>query len=105
MFFILAIVGCFLLYGTSKYVPSTLTIVAEKIRLRKRQTKTLGCIALFISAFLAGLQFGWGTGLVIFLITLILAFCLVIILFPLNRKLAFVLAFICTLLIILENIL
>lgn len=105
MFFILAIIGCFLLYGTSKYLPSTLSVAAEKIRLRKGLAKTLGCIVLVVSALLACRQFGWGTGLVVFLMALTLAFSLVIILFPLNRKLAFALAFICTLLIIVKNIL
>ncbi|WP_460684494.1 DUF3325 family protein [Niabella aquatica] len=104
MFFIVAVLGCFLLYGTSKYFPSALYMRTKNMRVRKRMFRICGYITFIVSALLSGLQFGWGTGLVVFLFALIFSFSLVIMLFPLNSKLAFMLAFICVLLIIIENI-
>lgn len=105
MAIVLIFTACFLLYGNSKHFPAYLNPLRKKLQQRKQLTRLCAYILLIISAFLFANHFGVGTGLTVFLITLLCSLCLTIILLPLNRMYAYLLAGTCLIIIVLENIL
>lgn len=104
MIFALVIIGSFLLYNTSKYFPAELFPIIGKFNASKFLLKISGSLCLMLSLILSGLQFGWGTGFVIFLTALMLGLCLTLMTLPLNRLLVYVMTIVCVVLIVAENL-
>ena len=105
MLFLLVFLGCLLLYRTSKYFPKGINILTQRTPVSNNLMSLAGTSILVISAVVSSFTFGLGTGLLIFFAALMLSLCLVIIVFSLNRRLVYLLAGICVILIVIENLL
>lgn len=105
MFVILVMIGCLLLYRKSKYFPHEADFLLYPFRRRKIMLNMAGLALLLVAAILSTSRYGWGTGLLIFFTTVIFSFCLVIVVLPLHKKLVYILAGACIVLIMLENLL
>lgn len=101
---LLAIIGCFLLYRTSKYFSNEIISLESMIRFQKWDIKIIGSFFLLVSAILSIIKYGLGTGLLIFFATVIFGLCFIMIVIPLNRIWVYLLAGIYMALIVFENI-
>jgi len=86
---LLVFVACFLLYGKSKYFPSHLSKIGDWIKQHMLLSRSVACLTLAASLFLFAQNLGWGTGSVAFLIAWIFAYCILLIVLPLNRGYAY----------------
>ncbi len=104
MYVFLLLLGCSLCYGRSKYFPETLS-QAKGILAQYRFGITVAgysCLCLAIYGFTA--HYGWGTGLVIYFMSLSLAYCLLLIALPLHKYYLYLMASIGILAIFIENL-
>ena len=88
---LLVFLGSFLLYVKSKYVPAFLGRISEMAKAKPAITRWGGYLLFFIAMILLNKSYGFWTGLVIFIITLMFALTLIIVLLPLNKKYAYLL--------------
>ena len=93
------------MYGKSKYFPEHLEKIGNVIKDKKQITNIVGCLFLLFSYVLMGNKFGYGTGFVIFLIALSLAYSLLVIILTIHMNYAYVIAIVSVVLILIENIL
>lgn len=105
MHFLIAILGCFLLYRQSKYFPTTGRSGNLALRMSRRSLNVAGSLLLLLSAVLSSIEYGLGTGLLVSFATVTFGLCLLLIVLPLHRSLVYLLLAICSSLIILERIL
>ncbi|MEM9361859.1 MAG: DUF3325 family protein [Bacteroidota bacterium] len=102
---VLIFLGCFLLYAKSKHFPKRFETIGDKMRHKPVLTRWIGYLLFLVSASIFVYQFGLGTGLIAFFITVLLGLCLTIILLPLNKKYVYVLGALSVIVIVIENIL
>ncbi len=88
---LLVLLGSFLLYVKSKHVPVFLGWIGEIAKAKPAITRWGGYLFFFVAIILLTKSYGFWTGLVIFMITLMFALTLIIILLPLNKKYAYLL--------------
>ncbi len=101
---LLVMLGCVLLYLSSKHAPKNLAKLKEKTASSPRITRSLLLSSFLISIVIFCSQSGLITGLLVFLLTGILGLCLTVILFPLKNNYAYLLAGFSLLVIVIENI-
>ncbi len=105
MAIVLIFLGCFLLYAKSKHFPKRMEHWALQLKSKPVRTRIFG-YTLFVASFtILSLQFGFATGIVIFIMAVLLALSLTIMLLPLHRKYAYILAGLSVLVIVVENML
>ena len=100
----LTLIGCFLLYSKSKYSPKAINNLRNKLKLGTKSLRYIGYVLFICAIVILGLQLGFWTGLVTFMLALMFGLCLTIIILPLHNRLGY---FLCSLLIlfkIIENI-
>lgn len=97
--------GCFLLYGKSKHFPEHFNKIGTMIKDNQRVTTIGGFLLLLFSYVLLANQFGWGTGLAIYLIAISFVYSLLLIILPIHKNYLYVIALLSVLLIVIENIL
>lgn len=104
MQFVITFFGALALYSTSKYFPVGATVLRKPSRASDRTIKyfALGC--LLLAAVLSTAMYGIGTGLFVFIASLILSFCCLLIIVPLNKRWIYFTVTFCLVLIILENL-
>ena len=100
---LLLFIGCFILYGKSKFFPEYYNNVGNLIKQNRQVALLFGYLFLFTSYILFSLKLGWGTGFIVYLMTLSLFYSLLVIVLPLNKLFIHVLSSIVILLIIFEN--
>ncbi|MEO1009656.1 MAG: hypothetical protein AAFX53_00025 [Bacteroidota bacterium] len=105
MAIVLLFLGCFVLYGKSKYFPEHLASVGKRIKDNRKMANLLGYFLLTASLLMFGWQFGWATGFIIFFTTLSLGYCLLLIVLPLHKNYVYAMTAICVCLIIIDQIL
>ena len=88
---LLVFLGSFLLYIKSKHIPAFLGRIGEMASAKPAITRGGGYLLFFIAMILLTKSYGFWTGLVIFMITLMFALTLIIVLLPLNKKYAYLL--------------
>lgn len=87
----LVLLGSFLLYAKSKYIPAFLGRIGEFTKTRPTITRIGSYVLFFLAIVLLTKSYGFWTGLVIFSITLMFALTLIMVLLPLNKKYAYLL--------------
>ncbi|MEM9649889.1 MAG: hypothetical protein AAF969_15530 [Bacteroidota bacterium] len=102
---VLIFVGCFILYAKSKHFPKHLRKIGGIAKVRPNQQRWIAYGLFAIATAILALQYGFFTGLVIFMITVMFALCLTISLLPLNHRYAYILAGLSVLIITIENML
>jgi hypothetical protein len=90
-----------LLYSESKYSPIFLS--ENRFNLSKHIIRLISYSLFILSTVLLGVNFGLWTSFLIFTITWMLSMCLIIMIYPLNKKISYVFTGICVLIIIFEN--
>ena len=105
MAIVLLFLGCFVFYGKSKYFPEHLAVLGRYIKSNRLLANLSGYFLLIVSLLLFGWQFGWATGLVIFLTTLSFGYCLLLIALPLHKYYVYALTAMCICIIVIEQIL
>jgi len=88
---VLIFIGSFLLYAKSKHFPDFLSGLGSKLKARHSVNRFIAYFLFVISLVLLGYEFGFWTGLVIFIITVMFALTLTITLLPLNKRYAYLL--------------
>ena len=97
--------ACFLLFGRSKYFPKYLGSISKQLKKNDLITRITAYLSFFCSIVLLGNQFGWATGMIIFVMMLMFAYGLIVILLPLNKSYAYIIAGLCILSVLLEKVL
>jgi len=101
----LLFLGCFILYGRSRFFPENLTLIGNIIKTNKQIALVLGYLFLLFSYIVFSYQFGWATGFVIYLLALCLFYSFLVIVLPLNIKYVYIIAMFCILLMLFKNFL
>lgn len=103
MSIVLVFFGCLLLYAKSKHFPDHYSNIALKLKGQENRLR-IGAYLLFLLANVALIyQYGWATGLTVFLIVLMFGLSITIMLLPLHKKYAYLLLGLSLLSIIAEN--
>jgi hypothetical protein len=103
MSILLLFLGCFLLYGRSKFFPDYLTLVGKVIKKNKQIVFFLGYLFLTSSYLLLWHQLGWATGFIVYLSAISFAYCMLVIVLPLHKRYIYFIAILCAALVIFEN--
>ncbi len=101
---VILIMGCFLLYGNSKYFPENLSYVRVQIKKYPKVIRILAYTLFLISYTFFYHQLGWGTAIIVFIIALVFSLCITLIVIPIHKRYVYVIATLSLLIIILENI-
>ena len=89
---VLTFFGSFLLYAKSRHFPGHLRGIGDRFKNKVLLARLLAYVLFVIAIALLVLQLGFFTGLLVFFITLMFALSLTILLLPLHKKYAYVLA-------------
>ncbi|WP_375586872.1 DUF3325 family protein [Flagellimonas aurea] len=100
---VLVLLGCFMLYAKSRHFPMFLSNMGKKAKENPVGTRWLAYAIFALSLALLGYQYGFFTGFVIFLTTLMFGLCITVMLLPLQNKYAYILAGLCIVVILIEN--
>jgi len=103
MSILLLLLGCFILYGKSRYFPEHFNLIGKIIKQQKQIALLVGYLFLLSSYIIFGNKFGWGTGFVIYLACTSLFYSLLVIVLPLHKRYIYLIALITILLICFEN--
>ena len=103
MSILLLLIGCFILYGRSKFFPEHFNVIEKVIKKQKQIALLVGYLFLLSSYVMFGNTFGWGTGFVIYLVCISLLYSLMVIVLSLHKRYIYVIALIVILLISFEN--
>ena len=103
MSILLLLLGCFILYGRSKFFPEHVSYIGLRIKKHRQMALLLGYMLLLISYILFSIRFGWGTGFIIYLVCVSLLYSLMVIVLSLHKRYIYVIALIVILLISFEN--
>lgn len=98
-------VGCFILYGRSRFFPENLIPIETLIKKYRQIASILGYLFLVLSYVLFSYRLGWGTGFVMYLVALSLCYGALITVLSLNKRYIYVIAMLCFLLMFFENFL
>lgn len=99
----LLFLGCFLLFGKSKFFPDHLTSVGKIIKKNKQIALLLGYLFLTSSYLLFWHQLGWVTGFIVYLSAISLTYCILVIVLPLHKRYIYFIAILSVVLIIFES--
>ena len=99
----LLFLGCFLLFGKSKFFPDHLVSVGKVIKKNKRIALLLGYLFLTASYLLFRHQLDWATALIIYLSSISFAYCILVIVLPLHKRYIYLIAILSVALIIFES--
>ena len=99
----LLFLGCFLLYGRSKFFPKYLASVDRVIKKNKQIAFVLGYLFLTASYLLFWYQLGWATGFIVYLSGISFAYCILLIVLPLHKRYIYFIAILSVALIIIES--
>ncbi|MEE1963948.1 hypothetical protein V1387_14740 [Allomuricauda taeanensis] len=100
---VLVLLGCFLLYAKSRHFPVFLTGIGEKAKKDPGRTRILAYTSFALAIVFLGHQYGFFTGFVIFLTTLMFGLCITVMFLPLHNKYAYILMGLCIIVILIEN--
>lgn len=100
---VLVLLGCFLLYAKSRHLPIFLQRIGDRAKQDSIRTRILAYIIFAMSLAVLGYQYGFFTGFIIFLTTLMLSLCLIVMLLPLHNKYAYILTALSIIIIVIEN--
>ena len=103
MSIVLLLLGCFILYGRSRFFPEHLSGIGNVIKQQKQIVLLVGYLFLLSSYVVFGSTFGWGTGFIIYLVCISLFYSLLVIVLPLHKRYIYLIALITILLICFEN--
>jgi len=103
MSIVLLILGSFMLYGKSQFFPEHLSTIGNFIKQNKKATSIVGYLFLVCSYVCFSLKLGWGTGFIIYLVTLSLLYNILIIVLTLHKRYVYLIATFYLLLIFFQN--
>ncbi|MEM6515772.1 MAG: hypothetical protein AAF688_06280 [Bacteroidota bacterium] len=86
------ILGGLLLFSKSKYFPKRKGALLEKMNIALNLKNVIGYVLLTLSYVLFALEFGWGTGFVIYLIAFSFVYALLIMVLPLHKSVGYIFA-------------
>ena len=97
--------GCFILYGRSRFFPEHLSPMGDLIKNNKQVALFLGYLFILISYTLFANEYGWGTGFVLYVVTLSMTYGILITILSLHKTYTYIIALLLIILIISQNIL
>lgn len=100
---ILTFLGCFLLYAKSKHFPDHFSRIALRLKGKENQLRVAAYFLFVLANVVFIYQFGWATGLTVFLLVVMFGLSITVMLLPLNKKYAYLLLGLSLLSIIIEN--
>lgn len=100
---VLILLGCFLLYAKSKHFPEHFSQIALKLRGKENQLRIAAYFLFVLANVIFVYQFGWATGLTIFLFVVMFGLSITVMFLPLNKKYAYLLLGLSLVSIIVEN--
>ena len=79
MSFFFLFLGCFILYGKSRFFPYLLSPIGNIIKKRKQLSLPMGYLFLMVSYVSFSYQYGWATGFIIYIVSLSLLYSVLVV--------------------------
>ncbi len=96
--------GCLTLYGKSTYFPDDLIRIRKILLKNQSISRSVGYFFLLLSSVLCIINYGVATGILVFLMAMTMTLSVLIIIVPIHKNYLYVMASICLLAIVFENV-